>query len=281
MFSYNFREMWNWYAKNMHREDLFEKPDNMAMHVIQTSEKYEKLTKQQIRKRKLTDGSQPTSNSNDGYLGAFQKRSITNIVTFKFIQNLDKYPHGLFCVWDKRAVYAVFPKMKKDRLFADHLSFMEGNIHITTYIPQPLCADFGVAWHLPKADLNDGVSMPALGYEYPILNVLNPYNRDALDIARAYKVHGSTITGGGPSRSIPLSKRAPKTDVSPRLEQVLLKEGIKSLKIMCIKCLNDDTWHVTCFAEENESFAFVAPDKDWDTITHKIIEKLDVYDDMT
>lgn len=266
MFQYKFQDLLEWYGKNMDRSDLFDKTNKITMYNI------EKLSKQQIRKRKL----QPLSDDHQGYLGAFCKQNLTHVAHVKFIKDQSKYLHGLFCVCNRRGVYAVYPTLKEGRLFADHISFMEGNVHFTKYIPQPLCIDFGVALQYQYTKIKDGSSMPLTGYDFPPFAVLSPYHHDALDLARANHVHG--MNGGGLSRS-GASRRQVVTrnrDISPRLEQILLRDKYKSIRIFCVK--SDRTWHVTCFARGNESFGFVADAKTWPVIELGIIDKLDPSD---
>ncbi len=261
LFSFNFRETHDWYVDNIDNTDVFEENKDVALYVIKQSEKYSKLTQKQIRKRKL----EKLTNKHAGYLEAFVKRNVINVAKFK---DKTDYKDGLYCVVDEDNIYAIFPTIKQGRLFADHLSFMQDNIHLTTYTPQPLCIDYGIVLHIPKCDIPDGTELPISGYETRVFNKMGRYKNDILDICRAPQIHqvGGTITKRKVSRKI--YRKTPK--MSPKLEQLLLRHHIKETKLFCIRY--HEKWNVTTItkwsvsSDENEDGSFVVKSSKWQSV---------------
>jgi hypothetical protein len=269
MFIHKFTEMYNWYLDNINQPSLFEEQKDVALFIIKQSKKYTRLSKNQIKKRKL----QTLSNKNDKYLGAFFRTNIVDIAKFKFATS-HNYPNGLYCVLDDENIYAVFPTEKQQRLFADHLTFMAGNVHLTTYTPQPLTTDYGVVSHIPKCNVPDGTQLPLDGYNCQVFNRLSTYKNDILDI---YRVPYVIMSGGGKSFISKKTKRK-RPEISPILEQLLLRENIAEVKVFCIRHGNE--WHVTTNSiwnersQENEDGSFVVKSNKWACVQRGLITHL-------
>lgn len=114
---------------------------------------------------------------------------------------------------------------------------------------------------------------------FSLLSLFVPYcfRNDVLDIARAYYKNIKHQDAGAPLPRQNENKKVSNPKIAPKLEQILLRDNIKSLQIMCMKNYNTDgdEWHVTCFAQGNESFEFAAPNKKWKAIERGIIKKLE------
>jgi hypothetical protein len=266
MFAYSFNDMYDWYSDNMDNQNLFEENKELAVYEIKTTKKYESLSDKKIRALKLLP-----LQKNQGYLGLFTKQNISDIAKFKFIGS--ELPNGLYCVIDNSNMYAVFPELKNGHMIADHLTFTNDNVHLTTYQPEPLDPNRGVVWHLPKCKLL-GTKLPLTGYECALLNKMGRFKNIILDITRAYKnIQGGTKSLGlsKPSKlAEPVPKKTEKPTVSGELELVLIKNNIKTLKIFCIRkdiiVLNDGN---------ADSIRFNTESLRWSSIQKKIIE---IYD---
>ena len=267
MFAYSFNDMYDWYTDNMDNKNLFEENKELAVYEIKTTKKYESLSDKKIRALKLLP-----LQKNQGYLGLFAKQNISDIAKFKFIGS--ELPNGLYCVIDDSNLYAVFPELKNGHMIADHLTFTDDNVHLTTYTPQLLDPNRGVVLHIPKCKLLSGTKLPLTGYECALLNKMGRFKNMILDITRAYKnIEGGTKSLGlsKPSKRVErVPKKIAKPTVSGELELLLIKNNIKTLKIFCIRkdviVMNDGNVDSISFNTENLR---------WSSIQKKIIE---IYD---
>lgn len=177
---------------------------------------------------------------------------------------------------DEDNIYAIFPTVKQGRLFADHLSFMQDNIHLTTYTPQPLCIDYGVVLHIPKCFIQDGTELPLYGYQTRIFNTMGRYKNDILDICRAPQIYqvGGTITKRRASKKV--YRKTPQ--LSPKLEQLLLRNNITETKLFCVR--NHEKWNVmtttqwSISSDENEDGSFDVDSYKWQSVQSGFIKFL-------
>ena len=277
MFAYAFQNMFDWYSENLD-SDMFESDKSIALYVISKSQKYEELSKRQIKKHNL----KPLGNNKEAYIGAFMKRHITDVAKFKKQKTHHNFPLGLYCVLGDNEMYAVFPTKKENRLFADHLTFMQGNVHLTTYTPHPLSIDYGVVSHIPKCHLPDGTILPLTGYSCKTFDKMGAYKADILDICRAYTSAQpkATAVGGvrGAIRKKAMSTTLRRADISPKLEQLLLRNNIQGMQIFCIQ--NDGAWDVTVVLQGNdlsddvEDMSFRCTSKRWQSLQAQMIRRL-------
>lgn len=268
MFTYKFKQFYEWYTDNID-SDLFEENRDIAIYKINQTSKYEKLSNKQIRKRQLM----PLTNEENAYLGLFNKTNIEDIAEFKFIKN-SKYPNGLYCVIDNNAIYTFFPREKNNIICADHFTFLEDNVHQTTYTPSLLNNNIGNVMHIPRSKLLDGIELPLIGYQTDIFKKMHIYKEDILDIIRVcYRQNGS-----GPSLAISKTNKIKKPnkkiniEISTLLEQLLLIHEIRNIKIFCFKN------QITTFAESDDklynNFTFKVKNQKWSTIQEELCKIL-------
>jgi hypothetical protein len=271
MFKFDFEKFHDWYSENLDDPEIFENDKNIAIYMIERSNKYKNMSKKLIKKKQL----EPISNSDQGYLEAFMKTRLENIAQFKSFQT-DKYKNGLYCVVDDKGVYVVFPTEKDSILCADHITFVQDNVHKTTYTPSPLNKNIGRISHIPKSILLDGTELPLSGYAIDVFKKMNIYKEDILDICRLPELKQGA---GQLSLSVSKPNKKPeipkKPDISPLLERLLIFNEIKTLKIYCIK--SGDSYHVTTMGETEythyNNIYFTVKNKNWPTI-HKELCKL-------
>lgn len=260
MFAYSFNDMYEWYVDNIDNKNLFDENKDLAVYEIKATKKYEALS----------DRQKPL-NKNQGYIGLFIKQNISDIVKFKSIGN--EYPNGLYCVIDDSNIYAVFPELKNGHMLADHLTFMSDNVHLTTYTPEILDPNRGIALHIPKCKLPEGTQLPLTGYECALLNKMGRFKNMILDIIRAY-----VSKGVGGTKSLGVSKAAKRSSqrvkipsISGTLEVLLIKNNVKSVKIFC--CRKDNSWDVLVMNDGNaDSLRFNVKSLRWPSIQKRIIE---------
>jgi len=277
MFKFDFEKFHEWYSENLDNPEIFENDKNIAIYMIERSNKYKNMSKRLIKKKQL----EPISNSDQGYLEAFIKTRLENVAQFKNFQ-IDKYKNGLICVVDDKGVYAVFPTEKDNILCADHITFVKDNVHQTTYTPSPLNKNIGRISHIPKSILLDGTELPLSGYTTDVFKRMHIYKQDILDICRIPEIkQGSGQLSLSVSKPKPKPPKTPKLeipkkpDISPLLERLLIFNEIKTLKIYCIK--SGDSYHVTTMGETEythyNNIYFTVKNKNWSTI-HKELCKV-------
>ena len=258
--------MHEWYEDHAAR-DLFEENKDMAIYEISTTQKYEAMSNRQLKRLEL----QPLE-KNQGYLGMFKKHNINQIAKLK--RSHSEFPNGLYCVIDTHNVYIVFPQLKNGHMIADHLTFTQDNVHLTSYQPEPLDPNRGVVWHLPKCKLVDGTSLPISGYECKLLNKMGRFKNLILDVSRAYVVH----TGGtppSPRKQLKRSRPTTSTEISGTLELLLVKNNVKTMKFLCVR--KDDSWDVMVTKDTHEDgYRFSVPRLFWPSIQKQMVEILSI-----
>lgn len=260
-FKYDYGAMLRWYAEHIRDDAYFGSDRDLAYQYIVTSQKYERLSDKQIKKRKL----QALTEKSDGYLSAFVKHHAEHIAKFRFIaENTERYPNGLYCVLAGELMMAVFPRMRQNDvghtvLAANHLTFClnreldEVQLHLTTYTPNALDQNVGTVSHHPRCPFKNGVQLPSRGYACDVFDALSIYADDLLDIARAYATAGA-VGGSGRGRGVQKVRRrmtttaaAPVMAISPMLEQLLLRRGIKGVHLLRYR--HDGRWHANARME--------------------------------
>lgn len=260
-FKYDHDAMLRWYAENIRDDDYFDSDRDLAYQYIGTSHKYERLSDKQVKKRKV----QALTEKSDGYLAAFVKHHVKHIAKFRFIaENTERYPNGLYCVLAGAQMMAVFPRMRLNDvghavLAANHLTFClnreldEVQLHLTTYVPNALDKNVGSVSHHPRCPFKNGVQLPSRGYACDVFDALSIYADDLLDIARVYATAGAAVGGSGRGRGVEKVRRQRTTAaaapdaISPMLEQLLLRRGIKGVHLFRYR--HDGQWHANACME--------------------------------